>query len=382
MSKETEIARKPTGWKSRWVMQRNRILSSAKFQRWASRTPIFRGIARRRAEAQFNLIAGFIYTQIVYTLVQSGVIAFLKSNLHTVPEIAEHTGLSLDAADRLVRAGASLKLVESPEPTLWTLGEEGAALAANNGALAMIAHHDLLYRDLADPMALLGADRSDRTALSAFWSYGTKDGDASNGDQQTAQDYSRLMAATQPMVWEQICDGYDFAAHDMMLDIGGGSGGFVSAVSAIAPGLHCGLFDLPDVIMQAKTRFDDCATAGWLTFHSGSFKLDSLPTGYDLVTLIRILHDHDDDVVEDLLSKIHQALPVGGRLLIVEPMAETKGAAGMGDAYFGLYLWAMGSGRPRSLMEYSDRLKRAGFTETAEIKTPLPIIAKAIVATK
>ena len=40
------------------------------------------------------------------------------------------------------------------------------------------------------------------------------------------------------------------------------------------------------------------------------------------------------------------ALPPGGTLLLAEPMAGTPGAEPVGDAYFGFYLLAMGSGRP------------------------------------
>ena len=40
------------------------------------------------------------------------------------------------------------------------------------------------------------------------------------------------------------------------------------------------------------------------------------------------------------LANIRKALAPGAQLLIAEPMAETRGAEGMGDAYFGLYLWS------------------------------------------
>jgi len=69
-------------------------------------------------------------------------------------------------------------------------------------------------------------------------------------------------------------------------------------------------------------------------------------------------------------------------LLIVEPMAETKRAEPMGDGYFGLYLWAMGSGRPRSVIENRQMLEKARFSAIREIGTDLPIIAKALVAIK
>jgi demethylspheroidene O-methyltransferase len=360
-------------WKTRWVMRRNAILGSAKFQRWASRTPVIRGIARRRAAAQFDLIAGFIYSQILTAFVQARLIEFLKGHLRSADEIAKHSGLAADAADRLLRAGQSLQIAESPQDGLWTLGEAGAPLSANEGAMAMIRHHHLLYNDLADPLALLSQDRREETRLSAYWTY------ASKGQGKEAAGYSALMAATQPMVSQQILDAYDFNGHKRMLDIGGGSGAFTAAISAAAPNVQFGIFDLPDVLAEAQKRIGGSAS---IAFHPGSFKDTALPTGYDLVTLVRILHDHDDEVAQALLAKVYEALPAGGRLLVVEPMADSANAKRMGDAYFGIYLWAMGSGRPRSADETRAMLKKAGFAQVDKVKTALPIITSALIARK
>jgi demethylspheroidene O-methyltransferase len=361
-------------WKTRWVMRRNAILGSAKFQRWASRTPVIRGIARRRAAAQFDIIAGFIYSQILTAFVQAGLIEFLNGHLRSFDEIVQFIALEPDATDRLLRAGQSLQIAESPQPGLWTLGEAGAPLSANAGAMAMIRHHHLLYADLADPMALLAKGRREETALSAYWTYASKDGSTSG-----ATGYSALMAATQPMVSQQIIDAYDFSKHRRMLDIGGGSGAFTAAIAAVAASLHFGIFDLPEVIAHARQRIVSGRT---IEYYPGSFKEMPVPTGYDLITLVRILHDHDDSVAEALLSKIYRALPDGGQLLIVEPMAGSASAKRMGDAYFGLYLWAMGSGRARSAAELCRMLAAAGFGTIKTVKTALPIITSALVAKK
>ena len=61
-----------------------------------------------------------------------------------------------------------------------------------------------------------------------------------------------------------------------------------------------------------------------------------------------MLHDHDDAAALALLRAARAALPPDGTLLLAEPMAGTPGAEPMGDAYFGFYLLAMGSGRPRT----------------------------------
>ncbi|WOE74515.1 methyltransferase [Alterisphingorhabdus coralli] len=345
---------------------------------WASNTPLVRGFARRKAAAQFNLINGFIYSQIIGVVVETGLLEFLSDGIHSLEEVAGHCGLSHHAADRLLRAARSLELVESPVAGGWSLGVAGAPLSSNEGAKAMARHRDMIYRDITDLLDLLRDDRRSPTRLSNFWSYAAQD----EAEPNSASDYSALMAATQPMVAEQIVHRYGFGRHSKMLDIGGGSGAFAAAVAEVAPQLDIGIFDLPEVMPSTAERLAALGLEERITAHPGSFITDALPSGYDLITLNRILHDHDDPIVTALLAKIQASLPANGRLLIIEPMAETRGAEPMGDGYFGLYLWAMRSGRPRSLKEYRQMLKNAGFSRSKEIKTSQPLITKAIVADK
>lgn len=382
MPKDSDISSENLPWRARLVLRRNRILSSKRFQRWASKMPLIGIIARQRAAQQFDLIAGFIYSQIIVAVIEADLLEYLADDLRSLEDIAGHCDLSHAATDRLLRAAKALQIVEEPVKNAWTLGMAGAPLSSNHGAIAMIRHHHLLYRDLADPLALLRDNRQAETHLSAFWTYAAKDKQEDNGKPRSAADYSELMAATQPMVCEQIIGSYDFTRHSRMLDIGGGSGAFAAAVSAVAPDLALGIFDLPDVMPSTQQRLAAMGLAQHVTTHPGSFKTDALPQGYDLITLIRILHDHDDVVVAPLLAKIHSALPSGGRLLIVEPMAQTRGAESMGDGYFGFYLWAMRSGRPRSAAENRQMLINAGFSSISEIKTAQPLITKAMVANK
>ena len=97
----------------------------------------------------------------------------------------------------------------------------------------------------------------------------------------------------------------------------------------------------------------------------GDFSRDALPPGHDLITLVRVLHDHDDAAAQARSRNIRAVVPPGGRLLITEPMAGTRGAEPAGDAYFGFYLLAMGSGRPRRTGEIRAMLAAAGFAALA-----------------
>lgn len=370
---------KPT-LKERWVTRRNAVIGSPKFQAWAARVPIMRGVARRRATGMLDLMVGFAYSKVLYAMVESDLIDFISAGARELPEIAEAAQLDPVATERLLRAAAALDLVEEVAPARWMLGEQGAALHSNRGAKAMIRHHRLLYRDLDDPMGLLRRNRAEPTELSKYWSYaGALRGHAERGS-ETAE-YSELMATSQHFVAEQVLASFNFKGVDALLDVGGGSGAFVRAIGAQHTISRLAVFDLPEVAQRAEEALKAALGETRAKTHGGNFFSDSIPSGYDLITLSRILHDHDDGPALDLLKNIHKSLAPGKRLLIAEPMAGISGAERMGDTFFGLYLWAMGSGRPRTVDEIKAMLGAAGFSQSRTVATPQPVVASLIVAT-
>lgn len=363
------------GWLARWLALRNRVLASPAFQRGAARFPLTRLIARRRASALFDLVAGFTYSQTLFACVTTGLIDILAGAPLSTNAVAARTGLAEPGAERLLKAAAAIGVVEKIGDR-WTLGNHGAALRGNPGIAAMVAHHAALYADLADPVALLQRGGGGG-ALSRYWSYAESPG--AGGATEVAA-YSRLMAASLPMVAEQALAAYPFARHRRLLDVGGGEGAFLAAIGARVPRLSLALFDLPAVAARARESLAAAGFTDRAVIHEGDFTRDSIPQGFDLISLVRILHDHDDEVANALLRRIHEALPSAGRLLIVEPMAQTPGGGPAGDAYFGLYLLAMGSGRPRTPREIIAMLHATGFRSPRLIATDLPLIARVIVA--
>jgi demethylspheroidene O-methyltransferase len=365
--------------RTRWIARRNAVFADPRFQYWAAKLPLINLIARSRAGNAFDLVAGFTYSQTLRACVESGLFDVLAKGPIGHREVAQAIELSEAAALTLLRAARALRLTEEAEPDGWMLGEQGAVLAADKGAQAMVRHHQLLYRDLADPIDLLRRDRKEPTALSRYWSYaGALHGAAERGA-ETAE-YSELMAASQHFVADQVLASFRFPAKARLLDVGGGHGAFLTRMGQANPGLHLGLFDLPEVAEAGQQVLEDAFGPGRVSAHPGNFFEDSIPAGFDIVSLVRILHDHDDEPAAALLANIHRSLKPGARLLIAEPMACVPGVEGMGEAFFGLYLWAMGSGRARSPREIAQMCRAAGFTRTRSIATPQPVNASIIVA--
>jgi len=362
-----------------WISRRNRVFANPRFQHWAARLPVIRWIARSRADAAFDLLAGFAYSQVLRAYVEGGLFDILKDGPLAAATVADRMRMSEAAALTLLRAGRALMLSEEAGPDLWMLGEQGAVFAENAGVQAMVRHHRLLYADLADPIALLKADRREATGLSRFWTYaGALQGTTERGE-DTAE-YSQLMAASQHFVADEVLASLSFRDVRRLLDVGGGHGAFLKAIGSAWPHLELGLFDLPEVAATGGALLAEQFGAAKVSAHLGNFFEDAVPTGYDMVSLIRILHDHDDAPAQALLANIRRSLAPGARLLIAEPMARIRGAEPMGEAFFGLYLWAMGSGRARSPDEIIAMLRSAGFASARLVATAQPVNASVVIA--
>ncbi len=335
-----------------------------------------RPIARRRARQLFDLCAGFVYTQVLLACTRLRAFEILAEGPLSAEQFAQRVDLDIDASTRLLDAAVSLRLLARRRGR-YALGALGASLVGNEAVLSMIEHHAILYADLDDPVAMLRARGGGE--LARYWAYARSD-DPSTLAAPNVDRYSTLMSASQPLVAEQVLDAYALDRHRCLLDVGGGDGTFLAAVGAQVPHLQLLLFDLPAVAARAQARFDAAGLSGRARIFGGSFLTDPLPEGADVVSLVRVLHDHDDASVLRILSAIRRVLPDDGTLLIAEPMAGTGGAEAMGDAYFGFYLLAMGSGRARTPAALGELLRQSGFNEGRMVATSLPIQTRLMVA--
>lgn len=357
-------------WTDRWRQWRNAKLSSASFHRFSRKFPLFRPLANRQAGELFDLVAGFAYSQVLYACVELDLFRFIGTREITERELARHAGLDDERARRLLEAAAALDLVEKTSHGSYVLGIHGAALSANPWIARFVQHHRYFYADLAEPLRLL-KDEGYRY-MREYWPY------AATARSEDVADYTALMAASQEAVAQEILDAYDFSKHRCLLDVGGGNGSFLAQVAKRHPRLDLMLFDLPGVAALARQNLAGQGLAR-VKVHEGSFQTDLLPTGADVVSLVRVVHDHDDKVVIGLLRAIRRVLPQDGKLLVGEPFSGQRSTRAAMDAYFNLYFLAMGSGRIRRPEEIAGLGREAGFGRMRQLSTRMPLISGLLV---
>ncbi|MFO1151829.1 MAG: methyltransferase [Alsobacter sp.] len=366
------------GWADRFYAWRNGLIRSPRFQRWAASFPLTRPVARRKANALFDLVAGFVYSQALFACVETGLLEAVQASPLAVDAIARRTGLPAPGAKRLCDAATALGLMRDAGGGRFGLGDLGAALLGNPGIAAMVRHHALLYRDLGDPVALLRGER-ESTELSRFWAYAeaARPGDL---DAQAVAEYSRLMAVSQAFIADEVLDAYSLAGHRVVMDVGGGEGAFIRAAAARGPRPDFILFDLPAVAARAEAVFQEAGLGSRARAVGGDLFSAALPAGADAATLVRVLYDHPRERALAILRAVRAALPEGGTLLVAEPMARTSGAEAMGAVYFSFYLMAMRGGDSRSAAELVALIREAGFAAAEPLPTRRPLFTSLIKA--
>jgi demethylspheroidene O-methyltransferase len=393
-----------TGWRERWLAALDRWLSSPGLYRWALTNPIGRYVMRRRSSQLFNLMAGFVHSQVLLACVRLGWFEALLVQPRSLSQLQQLGALEPDSLQRLLSSAIALGLIEQRGES-YGLGPLGIPVAAHPGLRAMIEHNALLNADLVDPIGLL--QRPESSGMHAYWPYPTGTANEppaaapqhrswgqvqttaelqafsqSRPDEHQVARYSELMARSQSFLIQELLAAYDFSQHQVVLDVGGGQGGWVSALARHVPHLQLQLFDLPGVAELAQQRIAEAGLSQRIRCIGGSFRNDDLPRGADLITLLRVAHDHADEAVVHLLRSIHSALPAGGHLLLAEPMAEPEGRPCPSDAYFHFYLLAMGRGRLRTAGELQNLLMQAGFGTVRAIPNPVPLHGSLLLARK
>ncbi|XP_021767231.1 caffeic acid 3-O-methyltransferase-like [Chenopodium quinoa] len=107
-----------------------------------------------------------------------------------------------------------------------------------------------------------------------------------------------------------ILDKYKgFQNIQQLVDVGGGLGHSIHAITSIYPSIKGINFDLPHVIEHAPSLPG--------IEHVGGDMFESVPKG-DAIFMKWILHDWSDDRCLTLLKNCHKALPDNGKVIVVE----------------------------------------------------------------
>jgi orsellinic acid C2-O-methyltransferase len=190
------------------------------------------------------LINGFMGSQVVHVAAELGVADLLADAAKTTEALAQHTGTHAPSLHRLLRALASLGLLDEVEPGRFALTALGAQL--RTAVPGSLRNRTLLFggeRHWRSWGELLRSVRTGETAMQHLYGVGGFEYLAAHPQQ--ASIFNEAMAETTRQVARAVVTAYDFSRFCTIVDIGGGNGALIAVILAAAPKLRGIVFDLP-----------------------------------------------------------------------------------------------------------------------------------------
>jgi hypothetical protein len=120
------------------------------------------------------------------------------------------------------------------------------------------------------------------------------------------------------------------------------------------------LFDLPNVIEDARELVNNAGVVDRCKFVSGSF-FEAVPDGGDAYILRNIIHDWEDDQAVAILMTCRRAMVDGARLILVERYLPDDPSEALPVLHADLEILVNVGGRERTTDEYAILLARSGL---------------------
>ncbi|EGJ31392.1 MULTISPECIES: methyltransferase [Moorena] len=167
---------------------------------------------------------------------------------------------------------------------------------------------------------------------------------------------------------QELVQKYPFNQHNVLVDVGGGSGSFAIAALESSPNLKAIVFDLPKVRQYLENKATQHRVSERIQFISGDFFKNELPKG-DLYVLGYILSDWNQQDGNKILNKIYNSLPKGGLLIILEKLFSDDKNGPLETAMMNIAMLLETFGQHYSGYEYIQWLQKIGFHDCQIIRS-------------
>lgn len=190
-----------------------------------------------------------------------------------------------------------------------------------------------------------------------------KDWARSMEDEAFANSFTAAMDCRGVYLAQAVAKKVNCSHRRKFLDIAGGSGIYACSAVAHHPHLNAAVFEKPPVDQVAKKAIEKRGYSQRVEVISGDMFKEPLPPGFDVHLISNVLHDWNEQTVEQILAKSFEALPRGGLLVIHDAHINHDKTGPLPVASYSAMLMHSTEGKCYSLSELFPMLKRAGFVE-------------------
>ena len=312
-----------------------------------------------------DLIQSHRITAAIHVAVKLELAELLRNGQQTVGTLAAATGADERALGRLLTALSTIGLCARTAENSYAVTDVGACLdgASEQSFKAWaILEAEMLTKSWD---GLLDSVLTGRTGAQLL---GFENSFDLMG--QTPGNVAKFNAAMTDLtrnVTPEILRCYDFSGLSHLMDVGGGSGELIGAIARQHRQLRGTVFDLPRCAEAATAHLRRIGVSDRVDFVAGDF-FQCVPQAAEAIILKSVIHDWDDTRSASILRNCRQALPGGGKLLLVErlmpespKMTDEHSAHALSD----LNMLRGPGGLERSERQYAELLAQSGFALVA-----------------
>jgi hypothetical protein len=302
------------------------------------------------AHSMVRLFMGYIPTRVIYAAAKLGLADHIGDDGATAEDLAQKIKADSAALYRLMRVLAGLGVLRQSDNDRFYVTAFGETLRKNSPQSVRdyaIYSHEFVYdafKSVAESV------RTGRPAINDFFGF-------LRGEPEREAIFHAGMSNRGRIETVAILDAYKFSEPQTVVDVGGGNGGFLSAILASYEEISAVLFDQPSAIEAAKAGRGGPLPRCKLV--AGDF-FEDVPPGGDTYVLKRVLFDWTDEQALQILQNCRQQMGGDARLLIIEPLIGPPNQPCPAHLFDMTFL-VMLHGRLRAVEEYSGLLNKAGF---------------------
>ncbi len=309
----------------------------------------------------FDLIQSHRVTAVIYVAARLGIAELLRNGPKSPNELAKATGADQHALGRLLTALSTVGICSRAGDDLYALTQIGAALdqAADHSFKGWaIFEGEMLSKSWNGMLESIMTGKTAAQLLGLDNSF-----DLMSRTPENVRIFNAAMADLTRLVTPDILLAYDFGQVSHLMDVGGGSGELIGAVTKQYARLRGTVFDLPRCAETANNHLRRVGVSDRASFVAGDF-FKTIPAIADTIVLKSVIHDWDDARSGLILQNCRQALPENGTLLLVErimPESPTVKDEDKAHAMSDLNMLRGPGGLERTEKQYRRLLNKSGF---------------------
>jgi acetylserotonin N-methyltransferase len=315
-----------------------------------------------------ELMEAFRRSKTMFAAVNMGIFDLLGEGPLTADEIARRLNAHPDAMKRLLEACVGLKLLES-KAGAFSNTPLAAAYLRQSSEHALTGY--IIYSDYAQYPCWAHLEDAVREGTPRWHqTFGTPGPifDHFFSTPEKMRTFTLAMHGLGLSASPSVVRAFDLSGFRTMADLGAATGHLVISACEAYPELHGVVFDMAKIIPLAEEEIAKSPARDRIRVQAGDFFTGDLPAA-DLYALGRILHDWGEDKIRFLLGRIFDRLPAGGGLLIAEKLLDEDRSGPLNAQLQSLNMLVVTEGKERSLSEYSELLKEAGFARVEGKRT-------------